>query len=68
MEVLPFESPSDAIYAELRTRLESRGRPIGGNDLLIAAHALANDCTIVTANEKEFSRAKGLKVENWLRA
>ena len=40
--------------------------PIGGNDLLIAAHAQAIAATIVTANEGEFKRVRGLKVENWL--
>ena len=49
----------------LRSELEAAGKPIGGNDLLIAAHA----CTIghiVTANTDEFKRVRGLKVENWL--
>jgi tRNA(fMet)-specific endonuclease VapC len=40
--------------------------PIGPNDLLIASQALAADCTLVTANEREFSRVPGLKVVNWL--
>jgi tRNA(fMet)-specific endonuclease VapC len=47
--------------------LESAGTPIGGNDLLIAAQALALDHTLVTDNDKEFSRIEGLRVENWLR-
>ena len=67
IDVLPFETPADVAYAELRTRLERAGRPIGGNDLLIAAQALALEMTLVTANEREFSRVPGLHTENWLR-
>lgn len=67
LEVLPFEGPADRIYGELRARLESAGTPIGGSDMLIAAHALAADCCIVTDNEREFSRVFGLTVVNWLR-
>lgn len=66
MEILPLEEPADHRYAELRTSLESRGAPIGPNDMLIAAHALALDCTVITANEDEFTRVPGLRVENWL--
>ena len=50
----------------LRNYLEKQGAPIGPNDMLIAAHALALDCTVITANDREFSRVPGLKVENWL--
>jgi tRNA(fMet)-specific endonuclease VapC len=62
----PFAEPAERRYAELRWQLEQRGSPIGANDMLIAAHALALDCTLVTANEREFRRVPGLKVENWL--
>jgi tRNA(fMet)-specific endonuclease VapC len=68
LEVLPFEAPADASYGSLRSRLEKRGTPIGCNDLLIAAQALALGCVIVTDNEREFSRVEGLRVQNWLRA
>jgi tRNA(fMet)-specific endonuclease VapC len=64
MDTLPFDSPADEIYGSIRTRLESAGTPIGGNDLLIAAQALALEHTLVTDNDKEFSRIKGLRVEN----
>ena len=67
LQVLPLEKPADTTYGSIRVHLETSGKPIGGNDLLIAAHALALGCTIVTDNEKEFSRVKGLGVENWLR-
>ena len=67
LEVLPFEPPADAVYGLLRARLEQSGRLIGGNDLLIAAQALALGCTLVTANEREFGRVEDLRLENWLR-
>jgi tRNA(fMet)-specific endonuclease VapC len=66
LNVLPLESPADRIYARIRNQLTQRGAPIGPNDLLIAAHVLALDLTVVTANEGEFARVSGLKVENWL--
>ena len=67
IDVLPFEAPADATYGLLRARLERAGRPIGGNDLLIAAQVLALGYTIVTDNEREFARIKDLHRENWLR-
>jgi tRNA(fMet)-specific endonuclease VapC len=67
LDVLPFEVPADNEYGKLRARLEQAGQPIGGNDLLIAAQALALGCTVVTDNEREFTRIDGLTVENWLR-
>ena len=66
LEILPLEPPVDREYATLRGHSARRGIPIGPNDLLIAAHALALDLGVVTANTGEFSRVPGLKVENWL--
>jgi tRNA(fMet)-specific endonuclease VapC len=66
IEVLPLEVPADAEYGGIRSELEAAGKPIGGNDLLIAAHAYATGATIVTANSGEFKRIRGLNVENWL--
>ena len=66
LEILPLETPADRQYASLRHHLTRQATPIGPNDLLIAAHALANDLTVITANVGEFSRVPGLKVENWL--
>jgi tRNA(fMet)-specific endonuclease VapC len=65
-EVLPLDKESDRRYAEIRLYLDQRGRPVGPNDLLIAAHALALDLTLVTANVEEFARVPGLRLENWL--
>src|SRR5271168_2726834 len=67
VDVLALEAPTDAAYGELRARLEEAGKLIGANDLLIAAHALDLDHTLVTDNEREFSRIDGLRVDNWLR-
>jgi tRNA(fMet)-specific endonuclease VapC len=67
LDVLPFEVPADTAYGLIRTRLEQIGRPIGGNDLLIAAQAVALGYTIVTDNEGEFAQIDGLLRENWLR-
>lgn len=64
--VLPFEHNAEDVYARVRSELETRGTPIGPNDMLIAAHALALGLTLVTDNTREFSRVPGLKVENWL--
>jgi tRNA(fMet)-specific endonuclease VapC len=67
LHVVPFETPADTVYGELRARLERAGRIIGANDLLIASQALALGCIVVTDNEHEFSRVAGLQLENWLR-
>jgi tRNA(fMet)-specific endonuclease VapC len=67
LEVLALEAPVDVVYGAIRAGLERIGQPVGANDLLIAAHALALDLTVVTDNEREFSRIDNLRVENWLR-
>jgi len=65
INVLPFDVPADAEYGGIRSELEAAGKPIGSNDLLIAAHAYATGATVVTANIDEFKRIRGLNVENW---
>jgi tRNA(fMet)-specific endonuclease VapC len=67
LEILPLATPADEIYGNLRANLETAGKIIGANDLLIAAQALALSYTIVTDNEREFSRIESLAIENWLR-
>lgn len=67
LDVVAFEAPADAIYGRVRADLEAAGTPIGGNDLLIAAQAIALGYTLVTDNEAEFARVDGLSRENWLR-
>jgi tRNA(fMet)-specific endonuclease VapC len=66
IEIIPFDEAASRTYADLRTALEARGKPIGGNDMLIAAQALALGCIVVTANIDEFAHVDGLQVENWL--
>lgn len=66
MDVLPLNGDADGCYGLLRADLERRGEPIGANDMFIAAHAVASNSILVTANTREFSRVRGLKVENWL--
>ena len=68
IEVLPLDGDVDRAYAEVRTLLETAGRPSGANDLLIAAHAVNEDCILVTNNISEFVNVRGLVVEDWLAA
>jgi tRNA(fMet)-specific endonuclease VapC len=65
LPALPLPETAAETYGNLRVELESRGEMIGNNDLWIAAHALAARLTLVTNNEKEFRRVRGLKVQNW---
>lgn len=66
LDILSFEADADRHYADIRAHLEALGRPIGANDLLIAAHARSLDAVCVTDNGEEFRRVPGLVVENWL--
>jgi tRNA(fMet)-specific endonuclease VapC len=66
LPILPLEQSIDKVYAQIRANLETRGLPIGQYDLLIAAHALSLDLTVITANEREFTCVENLTVENWL--
>lgn len=62
---LPFDDDAAQQYAVIRADLTTRGLLIGGNDMLIAAIALAKGCTLVTHNTGEFSRITGLVIEDW---
>ena len=62
---LPFDDAAAERYGRLRADLTARGLLIGGNDMLIAAIALTNGCTLVTHNTAEFSRVAGLVIEDW---
>ena len=64
--VLPIPENAGKTYGVIRASLESKGRPIGNNDLWIAAHAKAAGLTLITNNEKEFQRVTSLKVRNWV--
>lgn len=63
---LPLSTETGIYYGEVRSYLEKHGKPIGNNDLWIAAHALDLKLIIVTNNMKEFSKVPHLKVENWV--
>jgi tRNA(fMet)-specific endonuclease VapC len=65
IESLPFDDSCAEHYGVIRADLERQGRPIGPNDLLIAATARAHDLTLVTNNRAEFSRIAGLRLEDW---
>lgn len=64
--VLPIPETAGNEYGVIRASLESEGKPIGNNDLWIAAHAKAAAITLVTNNMREFNRVPGLKVQNWV--
>ncbi len=66
LEILPFDDLAAREYGYIRSFLEKQGTPIGSLDTLIAAHALALDCILVTNNQKEFARVPGLKTANWV--
>jgi tRNA(fMet)-specific endonuclease VapC len=65
IEVLDYPSDAALDYAQIRAFLKAQGRPIGANDLFIAAHARRLGLTLVTNNTREFLRVPGLKIENW---
>lgn len=62
---LPFDDLAAEIYGRIRSDLEKIGQPIGPNDLLIAAIALAHDLTLVTHNTRKFSRVNNLQIADW---
>lgn len=64
-ESIPFDDDAAAYYGEIRSHLRREGRPIGANDLMIAAIAVANDLTLVTRNVSEFARVPRLATETW---
>ena len=65
-EVRPWPVEATHHYARIRSELEKAGQPIGGMDLMIAAHALSESSSIVTNNAREFHRIANLQVEEWL--
>ena len=67
LEILSYNEIAARTYDDIRIQLEKYGKPIGPLDLLIAAHALSQNLTIVTNNVKEFKQIKNLKIENWIK-
>jgi tRNA(fMet)-specific endonuclease VapC len=64
--VLSWDMDAASLYGKLRTNLEKNGTLIGNMDLMIAAHALSQKCTLLSNNLREFKRVQGLKHENWV--
>lgn len=65
-DIISYDEVASIYYGRIRSYLENKGNVIGHLDMLIAAHALSENLTIITNNDKEFKRIKILKVENWL--
>ncbi len=63
----PLDNSAARHYGRVRAELETQGTPVGAYDLLIAAQALSLGMVLVTNNEREFRRVRGLRVENWTR-
>lgn len=61
----PFDDQAAEVYGRVRAQLEQAGTPIGPNDLLIAAIAIANQATLVSHNTREFGRIEQLQIEDW---
>lgn len=66
LPVLPLSAEAAHAYGEIRAGLATGGQMIGGNDLWIAAHSKSAGLTLVTNNEREFKRVRGLKIQNWI--
>jgi len=66
VNVLSFDDTAAVEYGITRAKLQKKGTPIGQMDMLIAAHALSKDLTLVTNNTREFERVEGLQIEDWL--
>ena len=64
-DVRPWPLEATHHYAQLRAALEQAGKPVGAMDMLIAAHAMAEDSVVITNNAREFHRVPGLAVEEW---
>ena len=65
VEVVSFDEAAAAEFGRIGSILAERGTPIGEFDVLIAAHAVAFRCTLVTNNVRHFSKVPGLSMENW---
>ncbi len=64
--ILPWEAAAAEKATRTKQDLAAKGTPIGGNDIMIAGHALAAECVLVTNNTREFSRVQGLRFEDWV--
>lgn len=65
VSVMPFDEACAGVFGRIAAELADKGAPIGEFDVLIAAHAMALDLTLVTNNTKHFKRVRGLEIANW---
>lgn len=65
VKIVPYNTKCAAYYGEIRANLRRQGTPIGPNDLFIAAHAIAENATLITNNTREFKRIENLKIISW---
>lgn len=63
--ILPWDAAAAENATRIKRDLAAKGAPIGGNDTMIAGHALAAECILVTNNVREFARIEGLRFEDW---
>lgn len=66
--ILPWDAAAAEKAARIKQELAAKGTPVGSNDTMIAGHALAAECVLVTNNTREFSRVQGLRFEDWVAA
>ena len=66
LEIADFDQQASMIYGIIRAKLEQEGNRIGAMDMLIGAHALSMDITLVTHNPNEFHRIQNLKLDDWM--
>jgi tRNA(fMet)-specific endonuclease VapC len=66
--IVPWDRTAAEEAIRIRTALSAKGTPIGGNDTMIAGHAIAAECVLITNNTREFSRVENLRVEDWTQA
>ena len=64
-ETVPFDEEASEVYGRMRAELEMKGNVIGPDDMIIAATVLSRGGIFVTSNTREFSRVKGLQIEDW---
>ncbi|MDZ4382077.1 MAG: type II toxin-antitoxin system VapC family toxin [Parvibaculum sp.] len=63
--ILPWDAAAAERATRIKQHLAAKGTPIGGNDIMIAGHALAAECVLATNNTREFARVEGLQIEDW---
>ncbi|MDF1553612.1 MAG: PIN domain-containing protein [Deferrisomatales bacterium] len=66
LEILCYEDEAAHSCGGIPAYLERPGTPSGALDMLITAHALSANCTLVANSEREFQRVPNLRVENWV--